>query len=131
MNRRPNVIVFFTDQQRWNSTGAHGNPLELTPHFDQMAARGTHLFHTFTCQPVCGPARAVLQTGKYATTVGCWRKGIALLATEQTLAHHFRAAGYREATRDFFAYVESYYNRQRRHSALRYQTPLDFEANVK
>jgi transposase InsO family protein len=34
------------------------------------------------------------------------------------------------ATRDFFAYVECYYNRQRRHSALGYPTPLDFETNV-
>lgn len=39
-------------------------------------------------------------------------------------------ADYSEATRDFFAYVEGYYNRQRRHSALGYQTPLDFETNV-
>lgn len=35
-----------------------------------------------------------------------------------------------EATADFFAYVELYYNRQRRHSALGYQSPLDFESNV-
>ena len=23
---RPKVIVFFTDQQRWDTTGVHGNP---------------------------------------------------------------------------------------------------------
>ena len=22
----PNVIVFFTDQQRWDNAGVHGNP---------------------------------------------------------------------------------------------------------
>ena len=33
----------------------------------------------------------------------------------------------REATADFFDYVEKYYNRERRHSALGYQTPVDFE----
>lgn len=32
-----------------------------------------------------------------------------------------------EATHDFFACVEKYYNRVRRHSALGYQTPVDFE----
>ncbi len=32
-----------------------------------------------------------------------------------------------QAIQDFFSYVETYYNRQRSHSALRYKTPVDFE----
>ena len=35
--KQPNVIVFFTDQQRWDTTGAGGNPCGLTPNFDRMA----------------------------------------------------------------------------------------------
>ena len=73
--RKPNVIVFFTDQQRWDTTGVHGNPLDLTPNFDRMAAQGTHCYNAFTCQPVCAPARASLQTGLFATNTGVWRNG--------------------------------------------------------
>lgn len=91
---RPNIVVFLTDQQRWDTTGVHGNPLDLTPNFDRMARQGTHLFHTFTPQPVCAPARACFQTGRYPTTTGCYRNGIPLPADARTLAHHFNDAGY-------------------------------------
>ncbi|MDA1138621.1 MAG: sulfatase-like hydrolase/transferase [Planctomycetota bacterium] len=91
---KPNVIVFFTDQQRWDSTGVHGNPLDLTPNFDRMAQNGTHVQHSITCQPVCGPARSCLQTGLYATTTGCFRNGIPLPKDTPTLADYFKDAGY-------------------------------------
>lgn len=90
----PNVIVFFTDQQRWDSTGMHGNPLDLTPNFDRMARQGTHLHTTVTCQPVCGPARSCLQTGMYATRTGCFRNGIPLPRDVHTLAHFFKEGGF-------------------------------------
>ena len=93
-NKRPNVIVFFTDQQRWDTTGLHGNPMGLTPHLDRLAREYIHVAHSFTCQPVCGPARSCLQTGLYATTTGCYRNGIPLPADSQTLAHYFAVAGY-------------------------------------
>lgn len=93
--RPPNVVVFFTDQQRWDTLGIHGNPLDLTPNLDRLARRHTHLPNAFTCQPVCGPARASLQTGQYAHTVGCYRNGIPLPAGTRTLAHSFAEAGYR------------------------------------
>ena len=39
---KPNVIVFFTDQQRADTTGAGGNPCGLTPNFDRVAFTGTY-----------------------------------------------------------------------------------------
>lgn len=92
--KQPNVIVFFTDQQRWDSTGVHGNPLDLTPNFDRMAQQGTDVHYSFTCQPVCGPARSCLQTGMYATQTGVWKNSRTLALEAKTLAHYFSAAGY-------------------------------------
>ncbi len=94
---RPNVVVFFTDQQRWDSTGLHGNPLELTPNFDRLALEGTHVATCCTCQPVCAPARASLQTGLFATATGVWRNGIVLPASLKTLGGYFGDAGYATA----------------------------------
>jgi len=91
---RPNVLVFFTDQQRWDTTGVHGNPLNLTPNFDRMARKGTDVHYSFTCQPVCGPARACLQTGMYATNAGVHRNGGLLPTHVASLGACFRDGGY-------------------------------------
>lgn len=92
---RPNIVVFFTDQQRWDCSGLHGNPLGLMPNFDRLAQRGTHLANFFTCQPVCGPARSCLQTGQFASANGSWRNGIPLTSSVPHLASYFNEAGYR------------------------------------
>ena len=90
----PNVIVMFSDQQRWDTTGVHHNPLDLTPNFDRMARAGTDVHFSFTSQPVCGPARSEMQSGQYGTTTGCFKNGIPLPRHVKSLAHYFREAGY-------------------------------------
>lgn len=97
MKASPNVLVFFTDQQRWDTSGLHGNPLNLMPHFDRMARKGTHIETCVTCQPVCGPARACLQTGLHGTQHGVWKNGIVLDPELPSLARHFGAKGYQTA----------------------------------
>ncbi|HUW84385.1 MAG TPA: sulfatase-like hydrolase/transferase [Phycisphaerae bacterium] len=91
---RPNILFVFSDQQRWDTLGCYGQPLEVTPNLDRMAAEGVRFANAFTCQPVCGPARACLQTGKYATEVGCFRNAIALPTDETTIAHRLSQDGY-------------------------------------
>lgn len=95
MAKRPNIIFYFSDQQRWDTMGCYGQKLPVTPNLDRMAAEGTLFENAFTCQPVCGPARACLQTGLYATQLGCYKNGIKLPLDADTLAGRFAAAGYR------------------------------------
>ena len=94
---RPNVLVFFVDQQRWDTVGLQGYPAGLTPNFDRMARQGTYFPAAVTPQPVCGPARSCLQTGQYATTTGVWKNGPGLKPDAPKLAELFREAGYHTA----------------------------------
>lgn len=94
MHQKPNIVFIFPDQQRWDTLGCYGQKLDVSPNLDNMASEGVKFEHAFTCQPVCGPARACLQTGKYATEIGCYRNNIALPLDEKTLAHYLSEAGY-------------------------------------
>jgi uncharacterized sulfatase len=91
---RPNILFFFTDQQRWDTCGCYGQRLATTPTLDRLAAEGVRFANTFSCQPVCGPARACLQTGRYATEVGCHTNHRLLPPDEPTIAKLLRATGY-------------------------------------
>lgn len=91
---RPNVLVVFTDQQRWDTVGAYGSPMNLTPNLDALARRGTLFQVAITNQPVCAPARACLLTGQYGTQHGVWRNGLGLPPEAVTIAHCFKQAGY-------------------------------------
>ncbi len=94
MKKQPNIIFFFTDQQRWDTCGCYGQELPITPNLDRMASEGVRFEYAFTCQPVCGPARASLQTGKYPTEVGCHTNNRMLPLDEQTIAKWLSKAGY-------------------------------------
>jgi len=92
---KPNIIVVFTDQQRWDTLGCYGQSLGVSPHLDQMAEHGVIFTNAFTCQPVCGPARSIMQTGLYASETGCFRNGIALHPRHKTVAQYLSEEGYK------------------------------------
>ncbi|MCP4450524.1 MAG: sulfatase-like hydrolase/transferase [Planctomycetes bacterium] len=62
---RPNIILFFTDQQRLSALGAYGKTVCKTPVLDQLAAEGVLFENAYTSCPLCSPARASLITGKH------------------------------------------------------------------
>jgi len=98
LSKRQNIVFFFSDQQRADTLGCNGQPLPVTPCLDRFAAEDAVNFgRAYTPQPVCGPARAMLQTGLYPTQTGCYRNAVALPLDQKTLARRLREAGYRVA----------------------------------
>lgn len=94
---RPNILFYFTDQQRADTLGCMGQPLPVTPCLDEMAADGVCFEQAYSPQPVCGPCRAMFQTGQWASTLGCFRNNIALPQNVKTVADYFEEAGYETA----------------------------------
>ena len=98
--RRPNFIVFFTDDQGYNDVGCFGSPLIRTPNFDRMAREGIRLT-SFYAQAVCGPSRAALMTGCYPIRVAepgnTKGQHTILHPREITLAEVLKGVGYTTA----------------------------------
>jgi arylsulfatase A-like enzyme len=95
LKQRPNIVIYHSDQFRWDFVGANGlNSSTHTPNLDALAVGGTNFNHAVTNQPVCAPSRSVLLTGRYATETGVWHNGLGLREDLPTLATEFRKAGY-------------------------------------
>ncbi len=95
--RRPNILILYTDQQRWDALGAAGNPEILTPNLDRLAASGTRFSHHFVQNPVCMPSRASFLSGQYPETLGISHMGVPLPEETWLLPRYLGAYGYRTA----------------------------------
>ncbi|MFI3215142.1 MAG: sulfatase-like hydrolase/transferase [Eubacteriales bacterium] len=91
---KPNIIFYFSDQQRWDTIGAYGQKLNITLNLDKLAKEGTVFEEAYTPQPVCGPCRALFQTGKYPTDINCYRNNQALPLDVKTIADYFYEVDY-------------------------------------
>lgn len=92
-----NILLYFTDQQRADTCGCYGQPLDITPNLDKLCQEGVKFENAFTAQPVCGPCRALFQSGRYPTETGCFRNNVMLPLDTKTLANYIEEAGYETA----------------------------------
>lgn len=97
MARRPNFLLFVTDQHRADHLGCEGNILVRTPHIDALAARGTRFAQFHVATPICQPNRASLMTGRLPSAHGVQMNGRELSHGELTFVEQLREAGWRTA----------------------------------
>ena len=72
---RPNILWFCTDQQRFDTIGALGNPHVKTPVIDRLVESGTAFTHAYCQSPICTPSRASIMSGMYPSRVHNTRNG--------------------------------------------------------
>jgi arylsulfatase A-like enzyme len=67
--RRPNILWYCADQQRFDTIGALGNPHVHTPNLDRLVAEGVAFTHAYCQSPICTPSRSSFLTGRYPSGV--------------------------------------------------------------
>ena len=102
---RPNVVIFYTDDQGTMDAGCYGSVDLKTPHMDGLAGRGIRFTQAYA-HTVCCPSRSALLTGRFPQRSGIndWasnhvsdEKGINMFLDEVTIAQILKAEGYRTA----------------------------------
>ena len=79
---RPNILWYCTDQQRFDTIGALGNPHVRTPNLDRFVAQSVAFTHAYCQSPICTPSRASFLTGMYPSRVHNARNGNATVPPE-------------------------------------------------
>ncbi|MBN1400627.1 MAG: sulfatase-like hydrolase/transferase [Anaerolineae bacterium] len=91
------MILLYTDQQRWDTIGAAGNPHIHTPNLDRLAAQGALFESAFCNSPVCMPSRHSLLSGRYPSALGSTCNGIEMREDVLTLPRVLKPYGYHVA----------------------------------
>ncbi len=94
---RPNVLLIWTDQQRWDTVGAGGFPLVKTPNLDNLAAAGTVFNNAYANCPVCMPSRQSTLSGRYPGTLGVRSNGIEMPTDVECIHNVLAGHGYHTA----------------------------------
>ena len=63
MIKRPNILLFMSDNQPADLLGCCGNDEVQTPHLDRLAGRGVRFDNAYCVNAMCSPCRASVLTG--------------------------------------------------------------------
>lgn len=96
MNKKPNILFIFADDQRAGTIGALGNDQIKTPNLDILVENGMSFTNGYiqggSRPAVCLPSRAMLHTGRSLFSLD--NEGIEIPDCHTLLGEHLRANGY-------------------------------------
>ena len=90
----PNIVFIFTDDHCEQALSAYDPSRITTPNLDRIANEGMRFDRCYVTNSICGPSRAVIQTGKYSHLNGFIRNGNRFNGDQQTFPKLLQAHGY-------------------------------------
>jgi len=94
---RPNIVLVFADDHAQRAISAYDRTLTRTPSIDRIAKEGMRFEQALVTNSVCGPMRAVVQTGTYSHVNGFMVNRQVFDGSQQTFVKLLAAAGYQTA----------------------------------
>lgn len=94
---RPNVLFIFSDDHAYQALSAYSDDLIQTPNIDRIAKSGMRFDRCYVTNSICGPMRAVIQTGKYSHKNGFIQNGNRFDGNQWTFPKALQKAGYQTA----------------------------------
>ncbi len=92
--KKPNIILIMTDQQRSDALGCMGNSAVISPNIDKIAEEGVMFVNGYSAVPSCTPARAGLLTGMSPWHHGMLGYGQVARKYKYEMPRMLREAGY-------------------------------------
>lgn len=102
-NEKPNIVIFFTDDQGYADVGCYGAKGFETPNIDKLAMEGIRFTDFYVPATVCTPSRAGLLTGRYPKRANLHKAVLfpfsenGLSQEEFTMAEMLKTVGYATA----------------------------------
>ena len=94
---RPNILFIMSDDHAAHALSCYGSRINRTPNLDRLAKEGMRFENSFVTNSICGPARAVILTGKYNHRNGFYTNERSFDGSQPTVSKLLRAAGYQTA----------------------------------
>ena len=98
--QQPNILFIFSDDHTNQAISAYGDFLKdvaVTPSIDRLAREGMRFDRCYVTNSICGPSRAVIQTGKYSHVNGFRANDDSFDGSRQTFPKILRQNGYQTA----------------------------------
>ena len=90
--RKINILYIMSDDHAAHAISAYGSRVNKTPGIDRLAREGMIFSDVMCTNPICGPSRASILTGRYSHTNGV-PTFVAISPSIETVGGHLRRAG--------------------------------------